>query len=332
MNEKRELDEILGISPVESLLKKAYEIKNVSKDYIVRKDNNLVNIHMNDYGGLTFVDTEGYKHSNALSNFAMSQLCTKIGVPASYLDKCIKSGRIDLAQENVNSWLEDYSTDLFLREYKGTIRGVLTPKYSVCDSHDILECLKDTVDLDNYTVKGSYLSEERLHLRLCGTEMLPIDGEDLFPAIFVDSSDVGRSTLVVQFGIYKLVCTNGLVISRASGTLFKQVHRGISVEELHEGLKTALSKIDILAENSVEWVKKTQAKKIEHDTLEEFIASIRNTTKLSEDKAKKVIDLMNTRYSMNKWGLINGITEVAQDFTLERRLELETIAGNLLVA
>lgn len=41
---------------------------------------------------------------------------------------------------------------------------------------------------------------------------------------------------------------------------------------------------------------------------------------------------MKDRYDMSRWGLINGITEVAQDFTLERRLELERMAGNLLVA
>ena len=53
---------------------------------------------------------------------------------------------------------------------------------------------------------------------------------------------------------------------------------------------------------------------------------------LSEENANKVIYLMKDRYDMSRWGLINGITEVAQDFTLERRLELERMAGNLLVA
>jgi hypothetical protein len=40
---------------------------------------------------------------------------------------------------------------------------------------------------------------------------------------------------------------------------------------------------------------------------------------------------MNVKYAPTKWGLINGITEVAQDFTLETRLQLEEIAGNMLV-
>ena len=68
------------------------------------------------------------------------------------------------------------------------------------------------------------------------------------------------------------------------------------------------------------------------DDIQAFIDQIRQQTNLSNESAGKVIDLMQNRYGDTRWGLINGITEVAQDFTLERRLELERIAGNLLAA
>ena len=56
-------------------------------------------------------------------------------------------------------------------------------------------------------------------------------------------------------------------------------------------------------------------------------------TRLSDDSANKVIQLMlDGTYESNKWGMINAITQVAQDFTLERRIELERIAGNILTA
>jgi len=41
---------------------------------------------------------------------------------------------------------------------------------------------------------------------------------------------------------------------------------------------------------------------------------------------------MKTRYGMSRWGFINGITEVAQMYTLDRREELEQAAGKLLLA
>lgn len=323
---------------LDKLLIKANDIALNSKDYMVRKANTN-NFRFNETAGITFFSEDQGIRNFPISRYALGQLATKIGVPARYIEKCIDSGRIDLAQDNVNSWLEDYNKDLFIREYNGGIRGVLSSRYSVCDSHDILEVVNDAVDLSKYKVKGSYLNEERLHVRLIGTEMLPIDGEDLFAGLFIDSSDVGRSILTVKFGIYKQVCTNGLVIARAGGTLFEQKHIGITSEEFHEGLVASLKNVDLLTEHAVEWVQKAKHRENHwsalseyEDDINEFVAYIRQQTNLSEESSRKVINLMSTKYEDNRWGLINGITEVAQDFTLERRLELERIAGNILIA
>lgn len=338
--QNEEIKEVIDTRPktLDKLIIKANDIALNSHDFMVRKANTH-NVRFNETAGLTFIAEDQEIRDYQISRYALGQLGSKIGVPARYLEKCITSGRIDLAQDNVNSWLEDFNKDLFIREYNGGIRGVLSNKYSVCDSHEILEVVDDAVDLSKYKIKGSFLNEERLHVRLVGKEMLPIDGEDLFPGLFIDSSDVGRNILTVKFGIYKQVCTNGLVIARAGGTLFEQKHIGITAEEFHDGLVKSLQNVDLLTENAVEWVR--QAKHRDNhwsavseyeDDIEEFVAYIRQQTNLSDDSAHKVIDLMNTKYEDNRWGLINGITEVAQDFTLERRLELERIAGTLLVA
>ena len=318
---------------IRNLMERSEEIQSQCTDYMVVKANNH-NIRFNDDAGITFVDSStGHVHNLNLTHYSLSQLGTKIGVPARYLEKCVNSGRIDLAQDNVNSWLDGYDKDLFIRAYNDRARGILSSKYSVCDTPEILGVVDDCVDLSKYKVKGSYLSEERLHVRLISKDMLPIDGEDLFAGLFLDSSDVGRNILTVKFGIYKQVCTNGLVIARAGGTLFEQKHIGITAEEFHNGLVKSLSNVDLLTEHAVEWVSEAKKKKaFSLEDTEEFINRIRQQTNLSEESANKVIELMKARYDMSRWGLINGITEVAQDFTLERRLELERIAGNILTA
>jgi hypothetical protein len=335
-----EIKEVLDLTPhtLDKLIETAKGIEADSHDFNVSKANSE-NVRFNDLAGLTFRADDGEVRSYDLSRYSLGQLSSKIGVPARYIEKCVSSGRIELAQDNVNSWLEDFNKNLFIREYAGRIRGVLSDRYSVCDTPDILKVVDDAVDLNNYKIKGSYLNEERFHLRLVGRNMLPIDGEDLFAGLFIDSSDVGRSILTVKFGIYKQVCTNGLVIARAGGTLFEQKHIGITAEEFHAGLSKSLSVIDELTEHAVEFVKlaKTQGtgynlKSLDEKEMEKFIRQIRQTTTLPEASAEKVITLMQTKYDDTKWGLINGITEVAQDFTLERRLDLERIAGNLLVA
>lgn len=337
--EKEDTRELIDVSgtPVTKLLVKANDIQHKCHDYNVSK----VTLHNMRYsnGELSFIDDETGIERYPMSRYALSQLGSKLGVPANYLQKCIDSGRLDLASDNVNSWIEDYGKDVFIREYDGHIRGILSSKYSVCDTPDILKVLQDTVDLNQYKVKGSFLNEERLHLRLVGREMLPINGEDLFPGLFIDSSDVGRNVLTVQFGIYKLVCTNGLTISKGGGTLFQQKHIGIKPEEFYEGLAASLSNVDMLCESAVEMVEFSRSRSVNFDVntmsqedFEAFIAQIKGTTKLSNDGAEKVIDLMRNKYGDSRWGYINSLTEVAQDYTLERRLELERIAGNLLAA
>lgn len=335
-----DIKEIIDIKPktLDKLIIKANDIALNSHDFVVRKANSS-NTRFNENAGLTFITEDQETLGLPMSRYALGQLGSKIGVPSRYLEKCVASGRIDLAQDNVNSWLEDFNKDLFIREYNGGVRGVLSSKYAVCDSHEILQVVDDAVDLSNYKIKGSFLNEERLHVRLVSKEMLPIDGEDLFAGLFIDSSDVGRHILTVKFGIYKQVCTNGLVIARAGGVLFEQKHIGISADEFHDGLVASLSNVDLLTENAVEWVKRAKCRDnhwsvgSEHpEDIEEFVAYIRQQTNLSNDSANKVVNLMQTKYEDNRWGLVNGITEVAQDFTLERRLELERIAGNLLVA
>ena len=335
VKDTRELVNVMGTS-VSALLDKATSIQNKCHDYNVAKVT-LRNVMYHD-GELSFIDDNtGGTERYPMSRYALSQLGGKIGVPANYLQKCLDTGRLDLASDNVNSWLDDYQKDLFIREYDGRIRGILSSKYSVCDTPDILKVLQDTVDLNTYKVKGSFLNEERLHLRLVGKEMLPIDGEDLFPGLFIDSSDVGRNVLTVQFGIYKLVCTNGLTISKGSGTLFQQKHVGITAEDFYEGPAASLKNVDVLCENAIQLVEDARNKslkfsKYSQEDFDNFIAQIKGRTKLSTDGAEKVIDLMKNKYGDSRWGYINSLTEVAQDYTLERRIELENIAGNLLAA
>ena len=329
----------LNNTTLSQLFERSKLIEDECFDYTVVEATDK-NVMFNDMAGLSYTvtDTGEVRHS-PMSRWALSQLGTKIGVPSRYLEKCIASGRIDLAKDNVNSWLADYNKDLFIREYRGSIRGILSNRYSVCDSSEILSAVDGAVDLSKYKIKGSYLSPERLHVRLIGKEMLPVEGEDLFPGIFIDSSDVGRNVLVVQFGIWKQVCTNGLCISKAGGVLFSQKHIGITPEEFYEGLNASLKNIDPLTENAVQWVEFAKDKRVKglsksntSDEIEEFINRLKLSAKLPEDKATKVFDLMSAKYDHSQWGLINALTEVAQDFTLDKRIEIENYAGNLLVA
>lgn len=276
------------------------------------------------------------------TDYSLGQLCNKIGVPRRYIDKCLEAGMTDLISRNMNEWIEQHNRNFFIREYKDNdkikIRGLLSDRYTTLDSPDIVRQLRSTFDEDDYKVKGYFISPERFHLRLVQREMLNINGEDLFAGIQIDSSDVGRSPLVVRFMIYKQVCTNGMTVSKGEGLLYHQRHIGISREEFASEFEKSLEKLPILVANAKELIEEarldTKGYRITHynpDELESFINRIKSQTGLADEPVAKVIDFMTNKYSETRWGLINALTEVAQDFTLERRIDLEKVAGELLL-
>lgn len=315
------LERINREATFETVLKKAEAIQSMCHDYKVKVDD----IRMGNDLKLKFGN-----HELGLSDLATGHLCGKLNVPSRYFNRLVDSGNNFLAADNINCWLDGDKRTFFLREYDGHIRGVLSGSYSVYDAPEILKTVSEVFGPSEFKIKGSFINEERLHVRLVENQMLDIDGEDLFAGVTIDSSDVGRSGLRVKFFIYKQVCTNGLVIAKSAAKLFKQKHIGITHEDFAKGLKEGLETFYILKDKIVESIKETNKIPVTQD-IDDLIEEIKDKTKLSDKAAEKVIELMIVKYAPTKWGLINGITEVAQDFTLETRLQLEEIAGNMLV-
>lgn len=306
----------------EQLVMKANAIQEKCSDRLV----NVSDIRM---------DNDLRLAGSPLSPLAEGHLCGKLQVPSRYWSRLVNAGQKELAAENINVWLEGDKRKFLLREYNGRIRGVLSGSYSVYDAPEILKTVAEVFNPSEFKLKGSFINEERLHLRLCETKMMSIDGEDLFAGITLDSSDVGRAGLSVKFLVWKQVCTNGLVIAKSSAQMFRQKHIGLNHEDFAAGLQEGLEKFYELKDEITASIEETAKVELGGGTAEaddDLIEDIQKTTGLSEESSYEVLNLVDKNYKRNRWGLINGITEIAQQFTLERRIELETIAGNMLVA
>ena len=326
------------------LRENANRIQDLCSDTVL-KGVNLSNLAMDctDQGVFTARYLQGSEvKQSEFSDFSFGQLCAKLGVPAKYMTECVKHGYTDLAKDNFNTWIDDFGKDLMFRLYSDKIRGVLSSRYSVFDTPDIIDVVDDTTRGMGLKVKSYFMNEERFHARLIQENKMKVNGEDLFAGIQIDSSDVGRSTLTVNFFIFKQVCTNGLCVSKGKANLFTQKHISICSDDFREEFSQSLKYLQPLIgeyeyiiqrcamQHSLIGSKYTSGKPETDKMLEEFIQKLKTRTKLSDDGVKKVIELSNNRYGFSDWGVINSITEVAQDYTLERRIELEKIAGSML--
>ena len=64
----------------------------------------------------------------------------------------------------------------------------------------------------------------------------------------------------------------------------------------------------------------------------QLIDRLKAKTKLNDDRVESVLRVADASYGFSNWGIINAVTEVAQNYTLEKRVELERLAANMLGA
>lgn len=321
---------------LDDLVDKSLDIQSKCQDITVNTKPNFIidRFESKGRGLMSVVTSDGYNNFGYSSFFmtkhSLSQLCQKIGMNKTYYNTCYDKEAYSLLDTNMNYWLNKYENPLMIRTYDNYARGVLSDKFTIFDTPEILETLSDNQVLRNeYDLKGSYLSPERLHLRFTQDRKL-FNDDDLFGGFTINSSDVGRNALEITFFVYKQVCTNGLCVPQYSSFAYKQKHIGLGYKDFKEQFVTALKGVDDFCDGIKEAI--SLSKKVKVDlSSEETVKKIVNISTLPKETVEeKVIPLIIDVYGNTSWGVVNAVTQVAQDYTLERRLELETNAGNLL--
>lgn len=283
-----------------------------------------------------------------LTPYALTQLGNRYGIPAQYVRKCMKHNNgmkennpfVELVEENYRTWLHEDNSVVFLRQYdnEGTpvTRAVLSERYVPFDTPEIVSSIRDIDELrKNWSVRQYLVNPERFHLRFVGDEPLNVGGEDLFMGFTIDSSDVGRSSLNIRFIIFKQVCTNGLILPKFQDLALRQIHMGAGAQRFGDNVAACLSAVSNAREYAEMLVSNVSGKKLPFKMDdEEKIESFRSNRGISKEAMTEILEMVKAeRYGEpSRWALINAMTEVAQNFGIETRLNIEKQAGLLLAA
>lgn len=296
-------------------------------------------VRLTDGLDVEYRDESGFSHRGDISEYAFSQLCGKVGVPASYIKKCFANEMGDLAVYNFEKWSERNQPDdnLLIREYDGTVRAVLTDRYNVFNTASVLRNLRDAVsspELKNrYILNQIFMDTDKLHLRFVDFEnRIETSFGRLYPGFTISSSDVGDGSLNIKYFLYRFACTNGIVIVKNGGILFRQTHLK-NFDEIGGSLfRTALESMDELNAFSAKQIALAENKRLSFDEIQMYLARAKRELHLG-NKIDKVEELMKDTYpERNLISFIHAVTQNAQDYTLSTRLEHETWAGNILAA
>lgn len=323
---------------IPALISEAEEVKLNQKDY---KANGII---FTEDDSLSFrCGTENYKMD--VTEFALSQYCNKIGMPNNFFKKLRTSKEpalIEMARKNINTLAGFGPDNIMFRCNKNIVRGVLTDKYTPFDTVEILKAFNNELNYSNemtpadFKVAGYAHDPDMLHLRMIYGD--PIKGEGIEHGIYagmtINTSNIGVGKISVNFMLYRQVCSNGMIISHFNQNLFSQRHINISVPEIAAGLSYTFGIFPQIAAQIQDKLTKASTTKISNELLNlqekgYRMETVKNKLGVSDKDMEEIIILLNEKYPKTVWGFTNAVTEFSKTKSLERRLELERLAGDL---
>jgi len=170
--------------------------------------------------------------------------------------------------------------------------------------------------VDAKQVKARKNAGYQKHMVVFGNDDITItgkDGDTVMPRILMTNSHDGKNSFQFQAGLYRLVCSNGLVIADAEFANMKIRHMGYDLNELSTVISEIVEKLPL----TVECMNKLKAKELSEQEQVKF-AKEALAIRLSEKEISKytsddIIELLNpTRKEDNgndMWSVYNVVQE-----------------------
>jgi len=295
-------------------------------------------LRMNSVGKVEYRNSGTEQMS--LGDYAMGQAFNRIGIPVQYGKKLFEE-RPDLVAEQFNHWTQKEEREVLLRMRTGDdgssfIRGFLSDRYSILDNNDVILAMREVVqELPEYEIHSFYLDDKRTHLRMTFPGLSSIIGQTLEGqpdilrlGIDIDNSEVGASSLRVVPMVYRLVCTNGLRAWANDGDVYQQRHIHLTSSELFGRMNTAIVRAVKSGDELIDVLNKSKYWEVEKPL--DTIQALMKDSKYSKDLTAKVQDNYLMEAMPNVYGVVNALTRTARDLPVERKIDLEEFAGEVL--
>lgn len=152
------------------------------------------------------------------------QVASSLGIPAKYYD-LMQDQKPELLADNVNSWLSDRDQNYMVRSMGGEAAGTdtaflarafLSDRYRRIDNMDVAAAVLPLfAGSDQFEIVSSEVTSVRMYIKILNhrleAEVKP--GDYVQAGVVISNSEVGLGAVSVQPLLYRLVCTNGMVIN-----------------------------------------------------------------------------------------------------------------------
>jgi hypothetical protein len=281
------------------------------------------------------------------TGYAHGQMASKLSIPKNYYDRMLNNSP-QLLAENVNHWLNKSDDTSLIRCLRGQMRAVLSDRYRIVDNNDILAMvLPELAEMgDGIKIASCQVTDSRMYLKVINTnieEAISV-GDPVQAGFILSNSEIGNGSVSVEPFIYRLVCTNGLILKdhrqrknhvgrvtenndlyaidtlQAIDDAFKLklrdlVQNAISISTFRNAVgDLKIAKTNLITGNPVKAVEVTS-----------------KAIGLTESESGLVLNHLIRNGDLSKFGMLNAVTRAAEDIeSYDRATEIERLGSSVL--
>jgi Domain of unknown function (DUF932) len=278
---------------------------------------------------------------------AHAQMASKLNLPKVYYDRMLRQCP-DLLAQNINYWLVRSEDTSLIRLLRGEMRAVLSNRYRIVDHHEILAMVVSELKEmgDGITVASCQVTDSKMYIKVINTnieEAISVD-DPVQAGFILSNSEIGNGSVSVEPFIYRLACTNGLILKDRRQ---RKNHVGRSTENRDLYAIDTLAAIDDafklqlrdLVRNAIsittfrEAVEDLQVAKTGIITGKPAKA-VEVTAKaigLNQSESELVLSHLLRSGDLSKFGMLNAVTRSAEDVeSYDRATEIERLGSEVL--
>lgn len=286
-----------------------------------------------------------------VNDLAHSQIAARLEIPQKYYD-LMRSQEPSLLAENVNRWFHKKADKRMVRTMDNRVRAFLSSSYRPLDNFKLVEAVLPKLHKLNATIESSEITERHLYIKAVfhQIEGKVAVGDVVKMGLVVSNSEVGCGSLKVEPLIYRMVCSNGMIV--ADGGI-RKYHVGRRTEE--DNAQEFFKAQTRIADDRAFWMKvkdtidatvnqghfqtilwQLQRAKNQPVTIEnpiKAVEAIANKYRMTDQEQEGVINHLIKGGDMSTYGIVQAITRASQDrLDYERATEFERIGGEYLAA
>lgn len=336
-----------------SLAELATEIerqRTAKRDYLVDTRNMHMDADVNNAMLSIRNDKTGQTIILGVNEIAHNQIGTTLGIPSKYYDK-MRTDNPELLAENVNSWFNKNPNTRMVRTLDGTARAFLSEKYRRIDNFEIAECVLPIIaDMPEAHVESCEITDERMYIKVVNPRLTSevVPGDIVQSGILITNSEVGLGSMTIQPLVYRLVCSNGMVVNDAKTRKY-HVGRGNQAAEDF----TLYSDATLLADDQVlmmkvqdtmravvdqtrfdkvvELMRAAKGARITTNNIPAMVELAGSDFGYTKKEGESILDYLIRGQDLSLYGLANATTRFAQDVqSYDRSTALESVGYSIL--